>query len=168
MLFNDCMRDTILGTLRQELLTRSPITTLPESVWKRTGALNTWGTNAIEGNTLTWRDVERLLLQGRSVANRPVADVLETIQHEAAFRGLLDRRAAPIRIVTAMELHEAVFKGIKPAAGQWRRVNLRIVGSKHTPPRMEKVIERMAAWEREYAHRDLLGDPRFALGAGRP
>ena len=159
------MNDSILIGLREALLSRTTLDALPDSVSRRTAALNTWGTNAIEGNTLTWRDVERLLLQGRSVANRPVADVLETIQHEAAFRGLLDRRAAPIRIVTAMELHEAVFKGITPDAGQWRRVNVRIVGSKHTPPRMEKVIERMAAWEREYAHRDLLGEPEFALGA---
>jgi len=159
------MNDSILIGLREALLSRTTLDALPDSVSRRTAALNTWGTNAIEGNTLTWRDVERLLLQGRSVANRPVADVLETIQHEAAFRGLLDRRAAPIRIVTAMELHEAVFKGITPDAGQWRRVNVRIVGAKHTPPRMEKVIERMAAWEREYAHRDLLGEPEFALGA---
>jgi len=159
------MDDFILTGLREALLSRAPLDALPESVWKRTAALNTWGTNAIEGNTLTWRDVEQLLLQGRSVANRPVADVLETIQHEAAFRGLLDRRGAPIRIVTAMELHEAVFRGIQSDAGQWRRVNVRIVGARHTPPRMEKVIDLMTAWEQEYAHLDTRGEPGFSLGA---
>src|SRR3989337_2231905 len=108
MSWDDAMNDSILIGLREAVLSRTTLDALPDSVSRRTAALNTWGTNAIEGNTLTWRDVERLLLQGRSVANRPVADVLETIQHEAAFRGLLDRRRPPIRIVTAMELDDAV------------------------------------------------------------
>lgn len=159
------MHDSILHPLRDALLTRGALDVLPESVWKRAGALNTWGTNAIEGNTLTRRDVERLLLENRSVANRPVHDVMETIQHEAAFRDLLRRRAEPIRMVTAMDLHEAVFRGIKPDAGQWRRVNVRIVGSRHTLPRMEKVVPLMEAWEKTYAKRDMEGEAVFALGA---
>ncbi len=44
------MINTILDDLRRELLTRVSLDSLPEGVWKRTGALNTWGTNAIEGN----------------------------------------------------------------------------------------------------------------------
>ena len=49
------MLEDILERLRGELLTRAPLDALPEPVWKRTSALNTWGTNAIEGNTLTWQ-----------------------------------------------------------------------------------------------------------------
>ncbi len=138
---------------------------LPEEVWKRTGALNTWGTNAIEGNALTRSDVEKLLLGQRSVPDRPMSDVMETIQHEAAFRGLLGRRFAAITMLTALELHEAVFKGIKADAGQWRRVNVRIVGSKHTPPRIEKVIPMMEKWEDECARRDMAGESVFDLGS---
>jgi len=141
-----------------------PLDALPESVWKRTGALNTWGTNAIEGNTLTRQDVERLLLEHRSVANRPVPDVLETLQHEAAFRGLMGRRGAPVRVETALDLHQAVFRGILPAAGSWRRVNVAITGARFTPPRMEKVESMMEEWEKEYAIRDLRAADVFALG----
>ena len=159
------MLEDILQGLRAELLTRGPLDTIPDPVWKRTSALNTWGTNAIEGNTLSWSDVERLLLQQRGVSNRPVSDILETIQHEAAFRGLLQRRAAPVRATTALELHEAVFKGIKADAGQWRRVNVRITGMRHVPPRMEKVIPRMSAWEDAYAKRDVTGEGVFPLAA---
>ena len=159
------MREDILLALREGLLTRAPLDAIPDPVWKRTSALNTWGTNAIEGNTLTWADVQKLLLEEKSVSNRPVPDVLETIQHEAVFRDLLRRRAAPIRVTTALELHEAVFKGIKPDAGQWRRVNVRIAGMRHVPPRMEKVIPRTSAWEEAYAKRDVAGDPVFPLGA---
>jgi len=159
------MLEDILEKLRRELLTRAPLDALPESLWKRIGALNTWGTNAIEGNTLTFREVERLLLEQRSVSNRPVPDVLETIQHEAAFRGLVLRRSQRIRMTTAMEFHESVFRGILPDAGQWRRINVRITGSKHTPPRMEKVIGLLAEWEEEYAGRDVRGESAFSLGA---
>jgi Fic family protein len=135
-----------------------------EEVWKRTGALNTWGSNAIEGNTLTLRDVEKLLFQGQSVGNRPLSDVLETIQHERAFRGLLNRLDAPIRMTTALELHEEVFKGIDSEAGMWRRITVSIEGSRNTPPRPEAVIPAMAEWEREYNQRDVAGEPVFALG----
>lgn len=159
------MRYSILLGLRESLLTRCPLPVLPESVWKRTGALNTWGTNAIEGNTLTWRDVQRVLLEQRSVANRPIPDVLETLQHEAAFRGLIQRLDAPIGLRTVMELHETVFRGVHADAGQWRRVNVRITGSKHTPPRAEKVTAEMSSWKEEYARRDVQGDSVFELGS---
>ncbi len=159
------MDESILIELRDVLLTRTPLDRLPDEVWKRASALNTWGTNAIEGNTLTWHDVERLLIEERSVGNKPVRDVLETIQHERAFRGLLHLRELPITLKTGLELHESVFRGIKPDAGSWRRVNVRIQGSKHTPPRMEKVVPEMEGLLKEYGSRDIHGEEVFSLGA---
>jgi len=159
------MLETILAELRRELLTRAPLHALPPSVWRRTGALNTWGTNAIEGNTLSRKDVERILLEGRSVANRPLPDVLETIQHEQAFESLLERRADPIGLSAVLDLHATVFRGIKPDAGQWRRVNVRIASVRHVPPRMEKVLALMSDWEESYAKHDMEGGEVFPLGA---
>src|SRR5437879_12186574 len=115
------MRKDILVALREELLTRTALDSIPEGVWKRTGALNTWGTNAIEGNTLSRADVERILLEQKSVGNRPLSDVMETIQHAAAFANLLERRRAPIRLSTVLGLHEEAFAGIQAAAGPSRR-----------------------------------------------
>lgn len=157
--------NSILEDLRRELLTRASLDSLPEGVWKRTGALNTWGTNAIEGNTLSRADVERILLEEKSVGNRPMLDVRETIQHAAAFADLIERRRGPIRLTTVLELHEQVFSGIKADAGQWRRVNVRIRGMKHAPPRMEQVVPRMADWEAEYTKRHMGGEDPLALGA---
>ena len=159
------MFETILAELRHELLTRAPLDALPPQVWRRTGALNTWGTNAIEGNTLSRKDVERILLEGRSVPNRPLPDVLETIQHEQAFESLLPRRPNPIRLSSVLDLHETVFRGIKPDAGQWRRVNVRIAGVRHVPPRVEKILALMSAWEESYARQDMEGAGAFPLGA---
>lgn len=159
------MLETILAELRRELLTRAPLDALPPSVWRRTGALNTWGTNAIEGNTLSRKDVERILLEGRSVANRPLPDVLETIQHEQAFESLLERRADPIGLSAVLDLHATVFRGIKPDVGQWRRMNVRIAGARHVPPRMEKVVALMSDWEESYTKHDMEGAEVFPLGA---
>ncbi len=159
------MISTILESLRQELLTRTSLDALPEEVWRRTGALNTWGTNAIEGNVLSRSDVEQVLLEQKSVGNRPLADVLETTQHAAAFANLVERRKAPIRLTTVLELHEEVFHGIKVDAGQWRRVNVRIAGMKHAPPRMEQVVPRLTAWLEEYTRRDTEGEDAVRVAA---
>jgi Fic family protein len=159
------MNESILVQLRDALLTRTPLDRLPDDVWKRTSALNTWGTNAIEGNTLTWHEVEMLLIEERSVGNKPVRDVLETIQHESTFRGLLRLREKPITLQTVLELHESVFRGVKPDAGSWRRVNVRIQGSKHTPPRMEKVVPEVEGLLNEYESRSIQGDETLSLGA---
>lgn len=159
------VNEIILYRLRDSLLTRASLDHLPEDVWKRSSALNTWGTNAIEGNTLTWHDVEKLLLEDKSIGNRPLRDVLETLQHESTFRGLLLRKDHPITMQTVLELHESVFKGIKPDAGIWRRVNVRITGSTHVPPRMEKVVPEMESLLKEYESRDMKGREVFVLGA---
>ena len=165
MLYIHIVNEIILYHLRDALLTRSSLDHLPDDVWKRSSALNTWGTNAIEGNTLTWKDVEKLLLEDMSVGNKPLRDVLETLQHESTFRGLLLRKDQPITMQTALELHESVFKGVKADAGRWRRVNVRITGSAHTPPRMEKVVREMEALLKEYDSRDMQGVEVFLLGA---
>jgi Fic family protein len=159
------MDEGILTALRDCLLTRTSLESLPEDVWKRTSALNTWGTNAIEGNTLTWRDVEVLLIEQRSVGNRPIRDVLETLQHERVFRNLPQLRKDPITLETILELHGAVFRGVREDAGMWRRVNVRITGSKHVPPRMEKIVGEMDKMMKEYESRDINGEEVLVLGA---
>ena len=158
------MDESILTALRDCLLTRASLENLPEDVWKRASALNTWGTNAIEGNTLSWRDVEVLLIEERSIGNRPLRDVLETLQHEKVFRNLPQLRKRLITLETTLELHEAVFRGVKEDAGMWRRVNVRIAGSRHVPPRMEKVVGEMDKMMNEYDNRDVNGEDVFVLG----
>jgi Fic family protein len=159
------MNQTILESLRSKLLDRISFDTLPKSVWKRYAALNTWGTNAIEGSTITKKDAEKILLDEQSVAGRPIRDVMETIQHERAFLGLLERRKREITVETALELHEGVFRGILFDAGMFRRINVRIRGAKFTPPRMEKVMREIKQWESKYRKEDIAGKDAFELGA---
>jgi Fic family protein len=159
------MNKSILGSLRQVLLERARLDKLPDDVWKRSAALNTWGTNAIEGSTITRGEAERILLEGKSVPGRPMRDVLETVSHERAFRGLIGRLGGEVTLETALELHLEVFRGILHDAGQWRRVNVRIRGAGFTPPRMEKVVGEMDAWRGDYRQRDVEGEDVFELAA---
>ncbi len=159
------MKKIILERLRSELLERTSLDILPEPVWKRNAALNTWGTNAIEGSTITREDAEKILLDKKSVGNRPTRDVIETFQHEKTFRELLERRSDGINLETTLEFHEEVFHNIIDDAGQWRRINVRVRGAEFTPPRMEKVVREMEKWEEEYRKRNLEGEDVFSLGA---
>lgn len=157
----------LIAEARAELLKRTHhLSRLPDSVWKRTSALDTWGTNAIEGNALTDEDVERLLMREESVGSRPIRDVVETIQHERAFARLLQRRAEPLSLVTVLELHEEVFRGLAHARpGQWRTGNVFIAGSKHRPPRAEKVISSLDAWLASYRRKVRAGEHPLMVGA---
>jgi Fic family protein len=159
------VNENILKALRSELLNRTSLENLPESVWTKAGVLNTWGTNALEGNTLTLAEVEGVLFDNRSPRNRHATDVAETIQHYAAFKGLLKRSAVPITLETVLDLHETVFHGIKEHAGRWRWWNVTVQGSKHTPPRFEKVVPMMEEWLDEYDRRSAQGEDVFSLGA---
>jgi Fic family protein len=158
------VRENILQSLRGDLLSRGSFDTFPESVWLSAGSLNTYGTNAIEGNTLTLDEVNTVLIDREGV-KKPIRFIMETIQHEAAFRNLLNRRARAIDLVTVLELHEEVFKGILPDHGQWRRANFMSRGASFTPARAEKVGAKMEALIKEYDQREILGEDVFTLGA---
>ncbi len=157
------MLQTILEPLRSELLERTSLYSLPKSVWKRSAALNTWGTNAIEGSTIGWKDAEKILFEGKSPNNKPMKDVRVTVQHEEAFRELVEYKEISMELV--LELHEKVFYGVLEDAGRWRRVNVRIRGAEFSPPRMEKVRSEIENWVDEYKKRDIRGDDTFSLGA---
>lgn len=159
------MEKTILMNLRSILLERLDLSSIPDEVWKRSSALNTWGTNAIEGSTITWKDAKRILLEERSIKDRPIGDVLETIQHERAFSGLIRRRDHPIDLVTILELHEDVFRGIHPDAGMWRNINVKIAGAAFTPPRKEKIIQLMEQLLKDYYKKDMKGEGVFELAS---
>ncbi len=75
----------ILNRLRERLLDRGSIRNMPEKTLQETFILNTWGTNAIEGNTLTLKEVTRIIETGKTVPNRRVKDVIETVQHISAL-----------------------------------------------------------------------------------
>lgn len=158
------MQKIILDNLRSDLLSRGSLDTFPNKVWEAVGSLNTYGTNAIEGNTLTQAEVETVLFDSKGV-EKPIQDIMETVQHLKAFRNLINRRGRAIDLVTILELHEEVFHDIMVDAGQWRRTNIIIRGADFTPPRPEKIVPKMEDLIKECDQRDLTGEDAFFLGA---
>jgi Fic family protein len=160
----DIMHKDILIALRNELFTRSSLDTLPEEVWTDLSVRNTYGTNAIEGNSLTEAEVRTVIVEAKGV-EKPISDIQETIQHKEAFCGLLGRRARAIDHLTALELHEQVFHSLRDDAGQWRRWNVSIGGAHFTPPRVDKLLPALDDLFETYDRRDRAGEDPLDLGA---
>jgi Fic family protein len=108
--------------------------------------------------------VQTVLFDSKGV-DKPFLDILETVQHEKAFRGLMNRRGRAMDLIMIQELHEEVFKGVMTDAGQWRRISVTIRGATIIPPRPEKIVGRMDSLVRDYDLRHLQGEDVFVLGS---
>lgn len=155
----------ILNQLRERMLDRGLLRKMPEKTLQELFILNTWGTNAIEGNTLTLEEVTTVLESGMTVPNRPVRDLMETIQHRSTLAEVVSGRICEVSMEDALELHQHIFHGILIDAGQWRRVNVRISGSGYSPPRVEKLISLLQEWEKNYVEMEMRREDIFAQAA---
>ena len=155
----------ILNRLREKMLDRGSLRNMPEKTLQESFILNTWGTNAIEGNTLTLEEVTTVIESGMTVPNRPVRDLLETIQHRSALAEVVSGRICEVSMKSALDLHQHIFHGILIDAGQWRRVNVRISGSGYSPPRVEKLISLLREWEKHYAAMEMKREDVFVQAA---
>ncbi len=147
------------------MLDRGSIRNLPEKTLQESLILNTWGTNAIEGNTLTLDEVTKVIESGMTVPNRPVRDLMETIQHRAALAAAINGRICEVNMKGALNLHDMLFHGILLDAGQWRMVNIRISGSKYSPPRVENLISMLHEWEQHYVEMEMKREDIFSQAA---
>lgn len=155
----------ILNRLREKLLDRGSLRNMPEKTLQESYILNTWGTNAIEGNTLTLKEVTRVVEEGTTVPNRPVRDLLETVQHRSALVEVVKGNISEVNMKSALNLHSMVFHGILTDAGQWRKVNIRISNSRYTPPRVEKLISLLQEWEQNYIAMEMDREDVFSQAA---
>jgi Fic family protein len=155
----------ILERLRERMLDRGSVRDMPEKTLRELFILNTWGTNAIEGNTLTLNEVTRVIETGMTVPDHPVRDLLETIQHRSALAEVVSGRIFEINMKSALDLHNMIFHGILIDAGQWRRVNVRISGSRYSPPRVEKIISLLQEWEQHYMAMEMKREDVFSQAA---
>lgn len=145
----------ILNSLRKKVLDRGQLRDMPEKTLQETFILNTWGTNAIEGNTLTLEEVTKVVENKLSVANRPVRDLLETIQHHSALDEVVKGNFDEVNMKSALDLHHLIFRGILMDAGQWRKLNLSTSGSRYSPPRVERLLTLLQDWEHNYIEMEM-------------
>lgn len=111
---------------------------------------------AIEGNTLTLQETMVVLKHGITIGGKSLREHLEVVGHRKAidFVESLARVGRPLTEEDLKALHRLVLAGIEGAmAGQYRRVQVRIAGSRYLPPPPQEVPRRMkefVAWL-EYA-----------------
>ncbi|MFH1637220.1 MAG: Fic family protein [Candidatus Woesearchaeota archaeon] len=94
----------------------------------------TYNSQRIEGSTLTLRETANLLEKGISPKERPVRDVKETETHQRVFYEMLAyKKELSLQIV--LYWHKMLLgQTKKDLAGQIRKHQVMIAGSKFTPP----------------------------------
>ena len=114
--------------------------------------------NAIEGNNLSLRETE-LILNGMVINERPLKDEIEARALSAATEYLysLIEGSEPLTKRTLLELHGLIIdKTIDEQSGRFRRNDVQIKGSEHTPPGhldVESHIDSLFMWMNRNIHR---------------
>lgn len=116
----------------------------------------TYNSNAIEGNTLSLNETKIVLEQGLTIGGKRLQEHLEVINHSEAIDFVEDYVSddnKPINENVLKQIHYLILKNIDTKnAGNYRQVNVRISGSKHTPPHFLQVkneMEKLFDWYEE-------------------
>ena len=91
----------------------------------------------IEGNRLSIRETEMVLLEGLQLEDKPLADQLEVKDLDAAYDFLIElaKASTPIREVDVREMQRlAVRNRAEAQPGAYRMIGVVITGSDHKPP----------------------------------
>lgn len=142
----------------------------------------TYTSNAIEGNTLTYRETAELIEHGITVGGKPLRDHLEAVDHYDAVQWMRETAIAGDRIgeSTVCELHRRIVLRSSPQiAGIYSNHARRIAGSAVVFPNPAKVpilMEQFGQWLAEApptpeaafdAHYRLTAIHPFSDGNGR-
>ena len=103
---------------------------------------HTYHSDAIEGNTLTLQETKLVLEEGVTIGGKSLKDHVEAKNDAEAFDLMIKMVHAKKQISQDIiqEIHEMVTKGILKESGKYRTSNVRIAGSKTTPPSYSKII----------------------------
>ena len=106
---------------------------------------NTYNTNAIEGNSLTLRETALVLMEGMTVAGKPLKDHLEAIGHRNAFEYMISIAGTnePLMERVIREIHTLVLMNDPRNKGSYRGVPVMIRGAAHSPPQPYLVAPQM-------------------------
>ena len=109
--------------------------------------LQTYHSNAIEGNTLTLSETKVVIEEGITIGGKPLSDHLWATGNANAFDKIKDLVQFKKKIdqSTILEIHEIITKGVLMDYGRYRTQNVRITGSKKSPPNYLKVPKLIAA-----------------------
>jgi Fic family protein/DNA-binding XRE family transcriptional regulator len=106
----------------------------------------TFESNRIEGNTMTLRETDLVINQGLTIAGKSMREHLEVINHQEAIAYIKDlmQKNTSINEREVLSIHNLILRGIQPEdAGRYRKVQVMIQGSSHTPPQPSLVAKEM-------------------------
>lgn len=114
----------------------------------------TYNSNAIEGNKLTLKETYLVLREGITVKGKNLKDHLEAKNHEEALKYLFELVDSKKRISISnsliREIHQLVVKDTEnQIAGEYRKTNVAILGSKHRPIpgfRVQEEMDKFVQW----------------------
>ncbi|MHB8232094.1 MAG: Fic family protein [bacterium] len=103
----------------------------------------TYNSNAIEGNILTLAETKAILLDGVTIAGKPLKDHLEAINHVYAMRyidNITFNSDKKIKESEILEIHRLILNDIRTEdAGRYRKVRIYVSGSRRKFPEPEEV-----------------------------
>lgn len=156
------LEDTIYKILAEKLKKLNKIRPLsPTMIAKlreRFEVEMTYNSNAIEGNSLTLKETYWVIQEGITVKDKPLKDHLEAKNHKEALDLLYElvdhEKSSTISEHLIKSFHTLIVQNIhQEIAGQYRKIDVFISGSKHKPPPAFEVPRKMhelILWMRKY------------------
>jgi Fic family protein len=106
----------------------------------------TFESNRIEGNTMTLRETDLVINEGLTISGKSMREHLEAINHQEAIAFIKDLMNKNTSLIEreVLSIHNLILRGIHPEdAGRYRKVQVMIKGSGHTPPQPFLVAKEM-------------------------
>lgn len=110
----------------------------------------TYNSNAIEGNSLTFKETFLVINEGITVKGKPLKDHLEAKDHHAALEYLYElidhEKQVTLSAHLLRTLHQLITQETEEEwAGRYRESNVMIGGADHTPPDALEVPTQMSS-----------------------
>ena len=108
----------------------------------------TYHSNAIEGNSLSLEETQRVVNDGMTFPAHSQREHWEAINHAGAYQLVISlaQQHEPISRHIILTLHRLVMENILEVPGQFRSVPVYIRGSNMTPPPAREVERLMHEW----------------------
>lgn len=104
---------------------------------------NIYNSNAIEGNSLSLGETQLVIREGLTISGKPLRDTLEAKNLNHAldfFEEIVKADSQPLTVQDIRNIHALILRGIDDRnAGAYRTVQVKISGSRYTPPEPARI-----------------------------
>ncbi len=137
----------VLDRLKNQWIAKKPLAgTQLAKLQEYFNIKNTYESNRIEGNTLTYQETQLVVNEGLTIGGKSMKDHLEAINHAEAVTYIYElvQGFSEFNKRVLLDIHSLILKSIDSAnAGRYRSVPVRISGSEHIPPQPFLVAKMM-------------------------